>query len=462
MKTKAINKLLLLSLFALLIAAGCSNGKNGATGATGAQGTQGTTGPTGPTVTWVMPVQGVTGVYTDSVIKVGFSKPISSSTINSSTFMVSTGGVNVTGTVSYNSGSQTAYFAPYAPLVQFGFFTATLTTGVKDTSGNPLLANYSWTFTAGGSSTPSRLYVTNENLSNSNICVFNGASMANGNISPDRNIAGAATLLTGPEGMWLDTASDRLYIPNWNGNNVLVFNNASTTNGNTAPSRTISGPSTMLNIPTGIWLDAASDTLYVANFGSSSIIVFNTASMISGDVAPFRTVSGASTTFNYPQSLWLDTASDTLYVGDIGSNAILVFSNASMISGDVAPSRTISGASSTLSNPRNIWLDATSDTLYVANTGGDSILAFNNASTINGDVAPSRTISGATTALNSPYGMWLDASSDRLYVANFSGHTLLVFNSASTINGDVAPSRTIAGASTALTGPAEIWLDLNP
>ncbi|MCL5878764.1 MAG: Ig-like domain-containing protein, partial [Deltaproteobacteria bacterium] len=436
--------------------------KNGATGATGATGSQGITGPTGPTVTWVMPVQGATGVYIDSVIKVGFSKPISSSTINASTFMISTGGVTITGTVSYNSGSQTAYFNPYAPLVQFGSYTATLTTGVKDTSGNPLLNNYTWTFMAGGSSAPSRLYVTNENLSSSLISVFNNATMASGNIAPDRTIAGAATLLTGPEGMWFDKTSDRLYIPNWNANNITVFNSASTINGNTVPSRTISGASTALSIPTGIWLDTASDRLYVANFGGAAILVFNNASTLNGNTAPSRTVSGASTTFANPHSLWLDTVSDTLYVDDIGSNAILIFSNASTMNGNTAPSRTVSGASTTLLSPSSLWVDTTSDTLYVANSGGDAILAFNNASTINGNIAPSRAVSGASTTLNSPYGMWLDTASDRLYVANLNGDSILIFNNASSINGNVAPSRTISGASTQLTTPAVIWLDLNP
>ncbi len=446
-------------MLSLLVAAGCSDGKNGATGAAGAQGSQGTTGPTGPTVTWVMPVQGATGVYTDSVIKVGFSKPISSSTINASTFLVSTGGINVTGTVSYNPGSQTAFFDPNIPLVQFGFYTATLTTGVKDTSGNPILSNYTWTFFAGGAATPSKLYVTNESGASSSILVFNNASTANGNISPDRSITGAATTITGPEGMWLDTGSDRLYIPNWNGNNILVFNNASTANGNIPPNRNIVGALTTFNEPTGIWLDAASDTLYVANFGANSILVFNNASTTNGNVAPSRTISGAATTLGLPHSLWLDTASNTLYVANFGGNSILVFNNASTATGNITPDRTIAGVSTTLASPAGLSLDTASDTLYVADRSG-SILIFNNASTINGDVAPSRTISGATTTLTGPYGIWLDMTSDRLYVADISTGKILVFNNASTINGDVAPSRTISGAATGLSTPAAFWLDI--
>ncbi len=458
MKTKAINKLLVLSLFALLIAAGCSNGKNGATGATGAQGTQGATGPTGPTVTWVMPIPGATDVFMDSVVKVGFSNPMSPTTINSSTFMVSTGGINVTGTVSYNSGSQTAFFSPNFPLSAFGSYKATLTTGIKDTAGNPL-TTYSWTFVAGGSTTPSRLYVTNGG--GNSISVFNNASITQGNIAPDSTISGAATTFNSPYGMWHDSASDRLYVANFDANSILIFNNASTISGNVAPNRTIAGAATTLNYPESIWYDSASDRLYVANEGADSILVYYNASTINGNVAPDSTISGGATALNGPAILWFDAASDTLYVTNY-TGSILIFNSASTLTGNVAPVRTISGAATLLNQPYGTWYDSTSDSLYVADYSANSIFVFSNASTINGNVAPDRIISGASTTLKGPVGIWFDSASDRLYTGNWSGNTILVFNNASTLNGDVAPNRTISGLATGLDSPYGIWLDLNP
>ncbi len=457
MKTKAINKLLVLSLFALLIAAGCSNGKNGATGATGAQGTQGATGPTGPTVTWVMPIPGATDVFMDSVVKVGFSNPMSPTTINSSTFMVSTGGINVTGTVSYNSGSQTAYFSSYAPLVQFGFYTITLTTGVTDTNGNALLANYKWTFTAGGSSAPSRLYVTDIHVPS--ISAFNNAGSVNGNAFPDMVISGGP--LATPWRPQLDKAADRLYVSS-EADEVFVFNNASTSNGTAAPARTIVGALTTFNNPTGMWLDTANDRLYIANFIGSSVLVFNNASTINGNVAPDRTISGANTTFQNPIDVWVDTARDILYVYDKSALSVLAFDNASTVNGNTTPSRTISGSNTGFSFPGAIWYDSSSDRLYLSDQIVPAIYVFNNASTINGNIAPDRTIAGSNTTIKYALGLWLDAANDRLYVSDTGAHQVLVFNSASTINGDVAPSRIIAGANTAFDGPAGLWLDLNP
>ncbi len=455
MKTKAFTKLITLGLLGLVVAAGCSgkNGSTGTTGPAGTQGTQGSEGPANPTVSWVMPVQGATGVYTDSVIKVGFSKPMDPSTINASTFSVSTGGIPVTGTMSYNPGSQTAFFNPNVPLYQFGFYSATLTTGIKDTSGNPITASYVWMFLAGGSSTPSMLYVGNPNTPS--ILVFNNAGSINGNVFPDRTITSGS--LNWPWRMWLDKATDRLYIAADN-SSILVFNNASTINGTVTPSRTITG--TLFTATSGIWLDSANDRLYMADANANAIYVFNDISTLNGTVTPDRIVFGANTTINGPRFLWLDTLTDRLYVANYSNDSILVFNGASTINGDVVPSRTITG--STITQPAGIWLDTSSDRLYVADDGGPALLVFNNASTINGSVTPERIVYGSNTTFASPYALWLDTANDRIYVSDYSNGSVDVFNSASTINGDIAPSRRIAGSNTGFSNPEPLWLDMNP
>ena len=436
----------------MLVTVGCSNGKNGATGATGATGSQGITGPTGPTVTWVMPVQGATGIYTDTVIKVGFSKPISSSTINASTFLVSTGGINVTGTVSYNAGSQTAFFSPNLPLSAFGAYTATLTTRIKDTAGNQL-TTYTWTFVAGGSSAPATLYVADP--SPDAIRVFNNANSANGNLIPDRVISSGS--FSWPWHIWFDKGADRLYIADYSPN-IFVLNNVSTLNGTVTPSRTISGA--LFSETGGIWVDTANDVLYIGEYSAGAIEVFNNASTINGSVTPDRIIWGGNTGLSAPENIWLDQTRDELYVAEASTEAILVFTSASTANGNVAPSRTIT--SSDFTSATGLWLDKTNNRLYVGNYGGDSVLIFNNASTLDGSVMPDRVIAGPSTTFNAPYGLWLDVSNDRLYVADFSHLSVDVFNGASSINGDVAPSRVIAGSNTGFVKPESLWLDLNP
>jgi 6-phosphogluconolactonase (cycloisomerase 2 family) len=313
---------------------------------------------------------------------------------------------------------------------------------------------------AGGSSTPSRLYTSD--WTNDSIPVFNNANTANGNIFPDRSVSGAATLLNAPSAIWLDKASDRLYVANYGTSSILVFNNVSMAYGNTAPVRTISGAATTLNGPYSVWYDAGSDSLYVPNCGNDSVLVFNDASTINGNVVPSRIISGAGTTLSCPITLWYDATSDQLYVSNYNGPSVTVFSDASTANGNVAPARTIAGSNTTFSGPFPMWLDYSSNQLYVGDYSSSSILVFNNASTADGNIAPSRIISGASTTLSEPWAIWLDSANNRLYIMDPGAVSVLVFNSASTINGDVAPDRTIAGSNTGFSYPTGLWLDLNP
>src|SRR6478752_7747246 len=56
--------------------------------------------------------------------------------------------------------------------------------------------------------------------------------------------------------------------------------------------------------------------------------------------------------------------------------------------------------------------------LYVSNAGANSILRFDNAFTAGGNLTPAATISGVATTLLGPTFLTLDATADRLYVAN--------------------------------------------
>ena len=55
----------------------------------------------------------------------------------------------VAGLVSYNVGSKTATFSPSAVLALNTLYTATVTTGAQDKTGNALATNFVWTFTTG-------------------------------------------------------------------------------------------------------------------------------------------------------------------------------------------------------------------------------------------------------------------------------------------------------------------------
>lgn len=104
-----------------------------------------------PSVTATVPASGALSASLNGGINATFNEPIDPLTIESGTFTVSTGGVNIVGTV-YANGT-VATFVPFTNLTANATYTATLTTGVKDLNGNALPSIFQWTFTAGPSGT---------------------------------------------------------------------------------------------------------------------------------------------------------------------------------------------------------------------------------------------------------------------------------------------------------------------
>ena len=110
-----------------------------------------------PTVTSTDPLNNVTGVARNKVVALTFSEAMDPLTINTSTFTLKQGTTAVPGTVAY-SGT-TATFTPSNTLAAGTTYTATITTGAKNLTGNSLAANTVWSFTTGG--TTSSLAVVN-------------------------------------------------------------------------------------------------------------------------------------------------------------------------------------------------------------------------------------------------------------------------------------------------------------
>jgi hypothetical protein len=100
-----------------------------------------------PTVSSTSPINAALGVPFNQKIVATFSEAMDASTITNSTFTLMQGNTSVSGFVSY-SGT-TATFAPASSLLPNSAYTATITTGSKDLSGNALANNYVWSFTTG-------------------------------------------------------------------------------------------------------------------------------------------------------------------------------------------------------------------------------------------------------------------------------------------------------------------------
>lgn len=136
MKKRTTRGLALFGLATLLaFTAGCTKNSSGPTGVD----------TTAPTVSSTNPTDGATGV---AAITATFSESMTISSISATTFSVSgPDGVDVPGTVSYWDLDNTATFTPTGALTSFALYTATITTGVHDVSGNAMVVNKTWNFT---------------------------------------------------------------------------------------------------------------------------------------------------------------------------------------------------------------------------------------------------------------------------------------------------------------------------
>jgi methionine-rich copper-binding protein CopC len=102
---------------------------------------------TAPIVSSTVPADGATGIAVNANITATFSEAIDAATISTATFTLRQAAAIVAGSVSYVGN--TATFDPTASLLANTLYTATLTTGVKDLSGNALVATTTWSFTTG-------------------------------------------------------------------------------------------------------------------------------------------------------------------------------------------------------------------------------------------------------------------------------------------------------------------------
>ena len=119
------------------------------------------TDTTAPTVSGVTPLAGATGVATSTNVTATFSEALNAATLTNTTFTLraSGAGSDVLAVVSYANGAAT--LTPSAILTPNTQYTAKLkggAGGVSDVAGNPLAADYSWSFTTSAILCPCRIW----------------------------------------------------------------------------------------------------------------------------------------------------------------------------------------------------------------------------------------------------------------------------------------------------------------
>ncbi len=117
-----------------------------------------------PQVLSVNPADGQTGVDVWTNVVGYFTEALDPSSVTSATFTLVGPNGAVTATVSYDPNTFGAVLDPNLYLQAQTRYTATLTTGIRDRAGNPLAADYTWTFTTGTPPPTDWLQVTGQDL----------------------------------------------------------------------------------------------------------------------------------------------------------------------------------------------------------------------------------------------------------------------------------------------------------
>ena len=276
----------------------------------------------------------------------------------------------------------------------------------------------------------------------------------NGNLAPDANLQGAQTLLDNPSDIIVD-AGGALLASNFTTPSVTGYDNASDlsgVNGNVAPSRNVQGAATLLTQPISLAVNTSNDLAFVADLVTDDIYVYANASTaaFNGNLAPTRTIQSAD--INNPLGINFG-ANDELYVANDGNNNVLVFANASNLNGNVQPSRIIQSNSFTVNQLFDVFIDG-NDTMFVVDSGG-FIYTFNNASILNGTVAPDFTLQ--VPPANQITAIAVDTAGNG-YIVDVGNDAMYGYNNIATLNGAVNPNRTLQGANTQLNQPIRVFL----
>jgi sugar lactone lactonase YvrE len=259
---------------------------------------------------------------------------------------------------------------------------------------------------------------------------------ASGDVRPIVRIAGASTTLNSPDSIALDAAGN-VYVANDGANQVAVF--AKGANGNVKPGRIIGGSKSQLGPTEGLLVDAYGK-LWVSDYGNNAITAYPKGA--SGNVKPATVISGSNTQLSTPTGMVWGTygSGSVVYVANTGGASVVGFDPAAK--GNVAPVVSIAGSNTGLSRPFALAVDSTGRLLVADESAG--VLIFSPGA--NGNVAPVAHITGLTY----PAGVVTDGQ-DNIYVANFSGKSIEEF--LPNANGNATPLRTIRGRKTTLKGP---------
>jgi 6-phosphogluconolactonase (cycloisomerase 2 family) len=215
-----------------------------------------------------------------------------------------------------------------------------------------------------------------------------------------------------PRLLRIDPAGNFLYVANASSQNISVFSIASGTGALTA----VAGSPFFLSAsPLNMQLTPSGNVLFVSIPGQTSgtILTFSVNSGV------LTLTNGIATDGPNPDGLAIDPSGANLYVSNYSSNSISVFNIGSSPSPGTLTEVSGSPLNTGYSAPVALTLDPKGQYLYVANQGSSNIAAYSiNSTTALPNILTTSTTTGAFATEGSPSFLAFDPSGKYLYVGN--------------------------------------------
>jgi len=312
------------------------------------------------------------------------------------------------------------------------------------------------------------------------------------NVTPTRTIADPNPVF---RALVLDTDHGEVFMANDKesaGTSILVYDtDFKPTDRIMEPKRRIAGPKADVGMVCGLAMSPKDGELYTISGETGTVNVYPMDA--NGNVGPGRQLKGI-----IPRSgagVFLDAPHDELFITTQHANRISVYRRE--FTENEEPLRYIQGPDTGLADPHGIFVDSTTNEIFVTNHGNyhavvpgegerrgpDSLTRTDlgygepgreyplapstgkfllpsisvHSRSASGNAGPIRVIQGPHTQLTLPDGVFRDPESGEIIVANTGGDSILFF--AKDASGDATPDRVLKGPATKVKGPAGVSID---
>jgi DNA-binding beta-propeller fold protein YncE len=224
---------------------------------------------------------------------------------------------------------------------------------------------------------------------------------------------------------------------------AVINGNVSTPAGSTAGYTDATGAAAQFYLPTGVAADA-SGNVYVADLFNNLIRKITSANVVTtlaGNTVGVPTTNsgsadgtGTSASFYGPSGVCVNAAGTTLYVADTNNNMIRAISLPGGVVTTLAGQVTggfldATGTAAKFTNPVDLAVNAAGTTVYVADTGNNRIRYIEVATGVVGTLAGTGAANyvdgiGTIAKFNSPRGIDVDTTTGNIFVADYSNNRI--------------------------------------